>query len=116
MHFNINIERETINNNNYRKILYTNKNQQIVLMSLDVGEYIHREKHNVSQFFRIEQGTGIAILNNKKIRLSDGVVLVVPPNTWHKIINSSKTKKLKLYTIYSPPEHKPTDFNKRQPE
>ena len=114
--FTTNIEKDTIKNNYYRKVIYTDKYQQIVLMSLDVGEYIHKEKHNATQFFRIEQGNGIAIIDNKSIKLVDGVALVVPPHTWHEIINNSKTQKLKLYTIYSPPEHNQNEVNKRQPQ
>lgn len=115
--FSINIEKETINNKNYRKVIYTDSKQQIVLMSLNPGEYIHRETHNGTQFFRIEQGTGIAEIGTirKKIKLKDGISLSVPPKTLHKIINTSKTQTLKIYTIYSPPQHKPTDLNNRQP-
>ena len=114
--FSINIEKETINNKNYRKVIYTDSKQQIVLMSLNPGEYIHREAHNGTQFFRIEQGTGIAEIGTirKKIKLKDGISLSVPPKTLHKIINTSKTQTLKIYTIYSPPQHKPTDLNNRQ--
>lgn len=111
----INIEKKTLNNNNYRNVIYTDKHQQLVLMSLNVDEYIHLEKHNGSQFFRIESGTGIADINNKKYKLSDGVSLIVPRNTCHKIVNTSKTNKLKMYTIYSPPQHKQGEINKRQP-
>jgi mannose-6-phosphate isomerase-like protein (cupin superfamily) len=115
--FSINIEKETINNKNYRKVIYTDSKQQIVLMSLNPGEYIHRETHNGTQFFRIEQGTGIAEIGTirKKIKLKDGISLSVPPKTLHKIINTSKTQTLKIYTIYSPPQHKPNDIDKRQP-
>ena len=96
--FSINIEKETINNKNYRKVIYTDSKQQIVLMSLNPGEYIHRETHNGTQFFRIEQGTGIAEIGTirKKIKLKDGISLSVPPKTLHKIINTSKTQPLKI--------------------
>lgn len=123
----VNIEKETIKNKNYRKIIYTDKYQQIVLMSLNHGEYIHNEKHKATQFFRIESGNGYAeikvsgntklsdnISSIKKIILKDGMSLSVPPNTFHKIVNTD-TKPLKLYTIYSPPVHDITDFDKRQP-
>lgn len=110
----INIEKKTLSNNNYRNVIYTNKHQQLVLMSLNVGEYIHMEKHNGSQFFRIESGTGIAIINDKKYKLFDGVSLIVPQNTCHKIVNTSKTDKLKMYTVYSPPQHKQGEIDRRQ--
>lgn len=113
--FSINIEKDTLQNNNYRKVIYTDSNQQIALMSLNVGENIHKEKHSGSQFFRIESGNGVAIIKNKTIRLKDGISLTVPKNTLHEIINTSKTKELKLYTIYSPPQHKHGKINKRQP-
>ena len=76
--FSINIEKETINNKNYRKVIYTDSKQQIVLMSLNPGEYIHREAHNGTQFFRIEQGTGIAEIGTirKKIKLKDGIFII----------------------------------------
>jgi mannose-6-phosphate isomerase-like protein (cupin superfamily) len=112
--FNINIEKSTLKNKHYRKVLYTDKYQQLVLMSLNVGEYIHREKHNGSQFFRIESGTGVAEINDKRILLKDGVSLIVAPHTYHKIINTSKKHPLKLYSVYSPAQHAPNTINERQ--
>ena len=116
--FSINIEKATIKNNNYRKVIYTDPKQQIVLMSLNPGEYIHRETHKGTQFFRIEKGTGVAEIGKtrKKIKLGDGISLSVPPNVLHKLINTSKTQALKIYTIYSPPVHKHGEIDKRQPE
>ena len=111
----INIEKATLQNNNYRKIIYTDTNQQIALMSLNVGENICKEKHDGSQFFRVESGVGIAVVKNKTIRLKDGISLTVPKNTLHEIINTSISKELKIYTIYSPPQHKHGKINKRQP-
>ena len=112
-HFNI--EKETLKNKNYRKVVYTDKYQQLVLMSLNPKEYIHLEKHNATQFFRVEKGKGIAKVGGKDIKLKDGMSVTVPPNTFHKIINTGR-KPLKLYTIYSPPQHKPGTINKRQPD
>ena len=111
-HFNI--EKETLKNTNYRKVVYTDKYQQLVLMSLNPKEYIHLEKHNATQFFRVEKGKGIAKVGGKDIKLKDGVSVTVPPNTFHKIINTGSVP-LKLYTIYSPPQHKPGTVDKRQP-
>jgi|SaaInlV_165m_DNA_1040744.scaffolds.fasta_scaffold59372_1 mannose-6-phosphate isomerase-like protein (cupin superfamily) len=115
MSFKLNIEQKTVLNKNYRKVVYTDKHQQIVLMSLAVGEYIHCEKHNGSQFFRVESGVGMATVKNKKIKLYDGVALAVPRNMYHMIVNTSKTHPLKLYTIYSPPQHIHGEINKHQP-
>jgi mannose-6-phosphate isomerase-like protein (cupin superfamily) len=112
--FNTNIENATLSNKNYRKVLYTDKYQQLVLMSLNVGEYIHKEKHSGSQFFRVESGTGIAEINGRKVALKDGISLIVSPNTYHKIINTSKKHPLKLYSIYSPPQHRRRTVDKRQ--
>ena len=111
-HFNI--EKETLKNTNYRKVVYTDKYQQLVLMSLNPKEYIHLEKHNATQFFRVEKGKGVAKVGGKDIKLKDGVSVTVPPNTFHKIINTGSVP-LKLYTIYSPPQHKPGTVDKRQP-
>jgi mannose-6-phosphate isomerase-like protein (cupin superfamily) len=117
--FSINIENETLKNTNYRKVINTNKTQQIVLMSLQPGEDIPIEIHsNTSQFIRVEKGTGVAFIGKlatKKIKLKDGVSLTVPPKTWHYIKNTSQKDDLKLYSIYSPPEHPPNKVNKRQP-
>ena len=112
-HFNI--EEATLKNKNYRKVVYTDKYQQLVLMSLDPKEYIHLEKHNAAQFFRVEKGKGVAKVGGKDIKLTDGQSVTVPPNTFHKIINTGRTP-LKLYTIYSPPQHKPGTVDKRQPD
>ena len=102
-----NIEQTTLKNNNYRKVLNTTKTMQLVVMSLLPNEEIGMEKHiHTTQFIRIEKGHAIAYLGHIKYKLQDNDVIIVPPNTYHNIINSSKTKKLKLYTIYSPPEHK----------
>jgi mannose-6-phosphate isomerase-like protein (cupin superfamily) len=100
-----NIERDTLANKYYRKVIHTTKHQQLVLMSLEPGETIPLEKHNeTTQFFRIESGTGVAVLGNKKYKLKPDYALIVPPNTVHEIIQTGN-EPLKLYTIYSPPEH-----------
>ena len=113
-----NIEKETLKNNNYRKVIYTvpDKNQ-LVFMSLNVGEDIPKEIHpHISQFFRVEKGEGLAIIDGKKYKLKDGSGLIIPPGAQHYIKNTSKTDKLKLYSIYSPPNHPPNRVNKRQPK
>lgn len=117
--FRTNIERDTLSNNLYRKIVYTDTRMQIVLMTLKPGEFIHLEKHNGSQFFRIESGRGILKYGrNKKSRvlLKDGISVVVPQNTFHFVKNTDPKEDLKLYTIYSPPQHSPKERNVRMPE
>ncbi len=101
------VEKQTLSNNYFRKVLFTGKNSQLVLMSLKPLEEIGNEVHpHVDQFFRIEAGEAKFVLNNKEKHIAkDGDAVIVPAGTWHNIINNSKTKSLKLYTIYSPPNH-----------
>lgn len=100
------IENLTLQNDNFRKVLYTAKNCQLVLMSLKPSEEIGEEVHTLDQFFRIEKGTGKAILDDIEHEFSDGFAIIVPAGTNHNIINTSSEEPLKLYTIYSPPNHK----------
>ena len=114
-----NIERATTSNEAYRLTLYTDRNMQLVLMSLLVGEEIGMEVHpTTTQFIRVERGTGLAVINGHEYALKDGVAVVVPFNTPHNIINTSGTRRLDLYTIYSPPAHAPGTFqlHKSDPE
>ncbi len=105
--FSTNIEKATLENNNFRKVLYTSKYSQLVLMSLKPGEEIGMEVHEENdQFFRFEQGKGKCIIDGNEYELSDGVAVVVPAGAQHNVINTSKTEELKLYTIYSPAHHK----------
>jgi mannose-6-phosphate isomerase-like protein (cupin superfamily) len=102
-----NIEKDTLENENFRKVLYTGKHSQLVVMSILPGEEIGNEVHgNVDQFFRIEQGEAKAILNNgaNEYELKDDFAIIIPAGTWHNIINTG-SEKLKLYTIYSPANH-----------
>ncbi len=102
-----NIEKLTLENEDFRKVLYTGKNSQLVLMSLKPQEEIGEEIHDESdQFFRFEKGTGKVIIDGNEKSVSDGDVLIVPMGAKHNIINTSDTESLKLYTIYSPPHHK----------
>jgi len=107
--FITNIEKETIENNFYRKVLFTTDNQQLVLMSIKPKDDIPYEIHPENdQFVRIEKGKGLLLAGpNKesKYELFDGVSVTIPANTWHQIINTSESDRLKLYTIYSPPHH-----------
>jgi mannose-6-phosphate isomerase-like protein (cupin superfamily) len=100
-----NLEQATQENENFRKVLYTAKHSQLVLMSLQPKEDIGEEVHTLDQFIRIEKGTGVAVLDGVEHPLADGSAIVIPAGTKHNIINKSETDKMKLYTVYSPPEH-----------
>jgi len=102
----INIEKAAIENNDFRKVLYTAKNMQLVLMSLKPSEDIGEEIHQLDQFLRIESGEGKAILNGIEHKISDGFSVLVPSGTKHNLINTSSSKPLKIYTLYSPPNHR----------
>jgi len=105
--FSINIEEATLENNNFRKVLYTSKYSQLVLMSLKPREEIGMEVHEENdQFFRFESGQGKCIIDGNEYELKDGVAVVVPAGAQHNVINTSDTEDLKLYTIYSPAHHK----------
>jgi mannose-6-phosphate isomerase-like protein (cupin superfamily) len=105
--FNTNIEKETLANTNFRKVLYTAKHSQLVLMSLKPNEEIGMEVHpDNDQFFRFEKGTGKCVIDGNFYDLADGSVIIVPAGAEHNIINTSGTEDLKLYTIYSPAHHK----------
>jgi len=100
------IETETLNNTNFRKVLFTGAHCQLVVMSLLPAEDIGVEVHgNVDQFFRFESGEGKAILNGEEVLFKADDVVIVPAGTNHNIINTSSTEPLKLYTIYSPANH-----------
>jgi mannose-6-phosphate isomerase-like protein (cupin superfamily) len=100
-----NIEKQTLKNKYYRKVIFTTKNMQLVLMFIPSGQDIGIEKHKKrSQFIRVESGKGKAIIGRKIHRLRDGDALIIPPNRYHNIINTGN-KPLRLYTIYTPPEH-----------
>jgi mannose-6-phosphate isomerase-like protein (cupin superfamily) len=101
------IEKESVDNNYFRKVLFTGKYAQLVVMSLKPGEEIGNEVHDsVDQFFRIEEGEVKFVFNGKEnYILKAGGAVVVPAGTYHNVVNISKTKPLKLYTIYSPPNH-----------
>lgn len=102
-----NIEALSLQNENFRQVLYTTKNFQLVLMCLQPGEEIGEEIHaSNDQFFRIESGAGQAVMNGHEYLLTDGVVVIVPAGQKHNIINTSNSEDLKLYTLYAPPHHR----------
>lgn len=105
--FTTNIEKDTLKNENFRKVLYTSKHSQLVLMSLKPNEEIGMEVHSENdQFFRFEKGQGKCIIDGNEYEVSDGIAVVVPVGAKHNIINTSDTEELKIYTIYSPAHHK----------
>lgn len=105
--FRTNIEKDTSENGNFRKVLYTAKHSQLVLMSLKPNEEIGLEVHLTSdQFFRFEKGQGKCIIDGNEYEVGDGVAIIVPAGAQHNVINTSATEELKMYTIYSPAHHK----------
>ncbi len=104
--YTTNIEKDTLDNEDFRRVLYTSSHSQLVLMAIEPKDDIGEEAHDkVDQFFRVEKGEGVAILEGEETKLYDGSVIIVPAGTRHNIINTSETEKLKLYTIYSPANH-----------
>ena len=100
------IEKETKKNSDFRRVLYTGKYSQLVLMSLKPMEEIGMETHpNIDQFFRFEEGEGKIIIDGVEHKVKDGDAVIVPAGAKHNVVNTSKKSDLKLYTIYSPPEH-----------
>jgi len=117
MEFKGNIEEITLRNKMYRKVIHTTKHQQLVVMSLLPREEIGMEVHNdTSQFIRVEEGRGLAIINGNRYYLKDGDAVVIPHNAYHNIINTSETEFLKLYTVYSPPNHPVGTRQRTKPE
>lgn len=108
-----NIQDDTIENDNFRKILFTSKDLQLVLMSLKPGEDIGTEVHeNIDQFFRVESGSGIVIFNDNEFEIVKESAFIVPQGTKHNIKNTSETEELKLYTLYAPPRHNKNTVHK----
>lgn len=101
-----NIEMDTLENEDFRRVLFTGPNTQLVLMTLAPGEDIGLETHDaVDQFLRIESGVGVVVLDGEKRDLVDGSSVVIPAGVEHNVINTSDDEPLRLYTLYSPPEH-----------
>ncbi|MDD5489461.1 MAG: cupin domain-containing protein [Candidatus Moranbacteria bacterium] len=101
-----NIEEAAKENENFRKVLYTAKFSQLVVMALKPNEEIGEEVHTLDQFIRIETGKGKAVLDGVESEIADDFAIVIPAGTKHNIINTSADAPMKLYTIYSPPEHR----------
>lgn len=103
--FHQNIEQQTIDNSDFRRVLYTGKNLQLVLMTLQPGEEIGSEVHDDrDQFFRFEEGTGVVDIDDHSHKVQDGSGVVIPAGTRHNVRNTGDGP-LKMYTLYGPPEH-----------
>jgi mannose-6-phosphate isomerase-like protein (cupin superfamily) len=104
--FSTDLEKETVKNSDFRRVLYTGKFSQLVLMNIKPGDDIGEEVHDtVDQFFRFEEGEGVVTIDGVEHKVKDGSGVIVPSGARHNVINTSSKKDLKLYTIYSPPEH-----------
>jgi len=115
--FYSNIEKDTLENENFRKVLYTGKHSQLVLMNLKPNEEIGLEVHEENdQFFRFEKGKGKVIIDDNEYEVSDGSAIIVPAGSQHNVINISNSEELKLYTIYSPAHHKDGIIRKTKEE
>jgi mannose-6-phosphate isomerase-like protein (cupin superfamily) len=112
------IEQQTLDNEFFRKVLFTGKYAQLVVMCLQPGEEIGNEVHNnVDQFFRIEEGEATFVFNGtEKFTARDGDAVIVPAGTYHNVINASSDSKMKLYTLYSPPNHPDKTIHKTKAE
>lgn len=103
--FHDDIQEDTLENDSFQKVLYTAKNMQLVLMTLQPGENIGMESHKSDQFFRFEGGTGQCIINGNEYDVKDGDSILIPGGAEHDVINTSDEELLQMYTLYSPPNH-----------
>ena len=104
--FVTNIEQASLENEYFRKVLYTDERVQLVVMSLRPNEDIGEEVHQLDQFIRVESGEGKSVLDGVEHELHDGFAIVIPQGTRHNIINTSGDRPMKLYTVYAPPNHR----------
>ena len=112
-----NIEKDTLANDDYRRVLFTGHHTQLVLMTLQPSDDIGVEIHTGhDQFIRVERGEGVVVLNGTKHPLSDGVAVVIPAGVEHNVINTSRSEPLRLYTLYSPPEHPAGTVHRTKPD
>ena len=115
--YHVDIEKKTEKNDYFREVLFTGPHSQLVVMSLNVGEDIGLETHpDTDQFIRVEEGKGKAVLDGEEFELEDGSAIVIPAGTQHNVINTSSKKALKLYTVYTPPEHPDGTIHKTKAE
>ncbi|HXK52818.1 cupin domain-containing protein [Candidatus Nomurabacteria bacterium] len=112
-----NIQKLTLENKNFRKVLFTGKHTQLVIMSLLPGEEIGLEIHpDTDQFFRIEQGQAKIIMDGQEFFAEDDYAIIITAGTEHNVINASETEVLKMYTLYSPPNHPEGTIHKNKEE
>jgi len=115
--YHTDIERKSLENSYFREVLFTGPHSQLVVMALKPGEEIGQETHpDTDQFIRVEAGEGKAILDGQEYSLADGSAIVIPAGTEHNIVNTSSTEPLKLYTVYTPPEHPDGTIHKTKAE
>ena len=115
--YSVNLEQATLAGNNFREVLYTTKRSQLVIMTLQPGEEIGMEHHTGhDQFIRVEAGEGYAVLDGEKHMLADGVAVVIPAGTEHNVVNTSTSEPMRLYTVYTPPEHPEGTIHKNKAE
>jgi mannose-6-phosphate isomerase-like protein (cupin superfamily) len=115
--YHIDIEKKTEQNENFREVLFTGPKSQLVVMSLKPGEDIGKETHpDIDQFIRVEDGQGKAVIDGQEYDLEDGSAIVIPAGAEHNVINTSSIEVLKLYTIYTPPEHPDGTVHKTKAE
>jgi mannose-6-phosphate isomerase-like protein (cupin superfamily) len=115
--YHIDIEKKTEQNENFREVLFTGPLSQLVVMSLKPGEDIGQETHpDTDQFIRVEGGKGKAIIDKQEYELEDGSAIVIPAGAEHNVINTSTEEALKLYTVYTPPEHPDGTLHKTKAE
>ena len=104
--YHVNIEEATVKNEYFRQVLFTGPKSQLVLMAISPGEDIGRETHpDTDQFIRVEAGEGKALIGGQEFSLRDGSAIVIPAGAEHNVTNTSSSQMLKLYTVYTPPEH-----------
>lgn len=111
-----NIETLTIANENFRTVLYTDERLQLVVMHLLPNEDIGEEVHDLDQFLRIESGKGLVILDGEEKPIEDGTAIVIPKGVRHNVVNTQGDKPLKLYSIYTPPQHMQGTVHKTKEE
>ena len=117
MSYHDNNEEITLENEDFRRVLFTGDHAQLVVMAIGPGEEIGQEIHdNVDQFFRFEAGEGKVIIDEEEVVVGDGDAVIVPAGAEHNIINISLSEKLKLYTIYSPANHPDGTVHKTKAE
>lgn len=112
--FHTDIEKDTLANDFFRKVLYTTEKTQLVLMTLKPGEEIGAETHDGDQFFRFESGSGTFKMGDQTFQVTDGSSVVVPEGTLHNVINTGD-RPLKLYALYAPPQHEPGTLDMEKP-